>query len=154
MGSQDGLQNGPRSAQDGSKRVLNTIFFALENRLNFGLVLGPILVDFGLPKAPPCWRTTRRLRVWKLTFFGYVIFVIFWSPPRRPKRRPRGPKTPPRAPQEAPKSAPGGSKRAQDLPRSPQEAPKRHRRRIRSPKSMYPKGLAPNRKKKEAGGRR
>ena len=33
--SQDGLQNAPRSAQDGSKRLLKTIFFALENRLKF-----------------------------------------------------------------------------------------------------------------------
>ena len=50
FGPQDGLQNAPRSAQDGSKRLLKTIFFALENRLNFGLVLGPILVDFEPPK--------------------------------------------------------------------------------------------------------
>ena len=45
---QDASQNAPRSAQDGSKRLLKMIFFALENRLNFGLVLDPILVDFGL----------------------------------------------------------------------------------------------------------
>ena len=47
FGPQDGLQNAPRSAQDGSKRLLKTNFFALENRLKFGRVLGPILVDFG-----------------------------------------------------------------------------------------------------------
>ena len=51
--AQDGSQNAPRSAQDGSKRLLESIVFALENRLNFGLVLGPILVDFGHPKRPP-----------------------------------------------------------------------------------------------------
>ena len=54
-------------------------FFALENRLNFGIVLGPILIDFGLPKAPPCWRPTRRLGVWKLTFFGMSSWCRFGS---------------------------------------------------------------------------
>ena len=48
-GPQDGAQNAPRSAQDGSKRLLKRNFFALENRLKFGRVWGPILVDFGLP---------------------------------------------------------------------------------------------------------
>ena len=47
FGSQDGLQNAPRSAQDGSKRLLKSIFFALENRLNLWFVLGWFLVDFG-----------------------------------------------------------------------------------------------------------
>ena len=35
FGPQDGLQNAPRSAQDGSKRLLKSNFFALENRLGF-----------------------------------------------------------------------------------------------------------------------
>ena len=35
FGAQDGLQNAPRSAQDGSKRLLKSNFFALENRLKF-----------------------------------------------------------------------------------------------------------------------
>ena len=35
LGPQDGAQNAPRSAQDGSKRVLKGNFFALENRLKF-----------------------------------------------------------------------------------------------------------------------
>ena len=52
FGAQHGLRNATSSAQDGSKRLLKMIFFALGNRLKFGLVLGPILVDFGLPKAP------------------------------------------------------------------------------------------------------
>jgi len=47
-----GGPSAPRSAQDGSKRLLKSNFFALQNRLKFGLVLGPILVDFGLPKRP------------------------------------------------------------------------------------------------------
>jgi hypothetical protein len=117
-GAQGGVQNAPRSAQDGSKRLLKRNFFALENRLKFGLVLGPILVDFGLPKCPHLGSVRLRCGVWKLTFFWHVIVVTFWSPlrrpkrrqrgpktsPRRPKRRPRGPKTPPRVPNEAPRS--------------------------------------------------
>ena len=35
FGPQDGAQNGPRSAQDGSKTLLKRVFFALENRLGF-----------------------------------------------------------------------------------------------------------------------
>ena len=53
IGAQDGSQNAPRSAQDGSKRLLKSTFFALENRLKFGLVLGAILADFGLPNGSP-----------------------------------------------------------------------------------------------------
>ena len=34
-GPQDGAQNAPRSAQDGSKRLLKSNFFALGNRLKF-----------------------------------------------------------------------------------------------------------------------
>ena len=123
---QDGSQNAPRSAQDGSKSLLESNFFGLENRLKFGRVLDAILVDFGSPNGAPSGRSTRRLGVWKLTFLGHVILVGFGWALRRPKRRPRAPKTPPRAPQEAPrgrqerprrlqeglKSTPGGSKKA------------------------------------------
>ena len=51
FGLQDGLQNAPRSAQDSSKRLLKTNFFALENRLQFGFALDPTLVDFGSQNA-------------------------------------------------------------------------------------------------------
>ena len=55
---QDGLQNAPRSAQDGSKRLLKSNFFALENRLKFGLVLGAILARFWLPNpSRKTWAT-------------------------------------------------------------------------------------------------
>ena len=50
---QDASQIASRSAQDGSKRLLKSIFFALENRLKFGLVLAPILSDLGSRNAPP-----------------------------------------------------------------------------------------------------
>ena len=78
----------------------------------------------------------------------------------------------PKRPQDPPKSAPRRSKRhpraTEEVPRSPQEtqiagqedsrpfkiAPKgskRHRRRLRSRKSTYPKGLAQNRRMKKGG---
>ena len=59
FGAQDGLPNAPRSAQDGSKRLLKNNFFGRENRLKFGLVLAPIWVEFGSRKASleaPFWR--------------------------------------------------------------------------------------------------
>ena len=65
---QDGLQNASRSAQDGSKRLLKRNFFALENRLKFGLGLGPILVDFGRPKRPEIF--------WLQDFFEVLTWVF------------------------------------------------------------------------------
>ena len=125
---------GPRSAQEGSKRLLKSHFFALKNCLKICSVLGPILVVFGslwggqkLGWCPPCW-------VWKLMFFGHVIFVTFESPlswPKRRPRRPRGPQTPPRAPREAPRGRQERSRRSKKAsgdrksrPRRPQDIPK------------------------------
>ena len=53
IGAQDATQNAPRSTPDGPKRLLKSNFFAFENRLKFGLVLGPILVDFGSQNGVP-----------------------------------------------------------------------------------------------------
>ena len=50
---QDGAQNGPRSAQDGPKRVLKTIFWLLKIVLNFVSFWASILVDFGSPNGTP-----------------------------------------------------------------------------------------------------
>ena len=125
------LKMGPRSAQEGSKRLLKSHFFALKNCLKICSVLGPILVVFGslwggqkLGWCPPCW-------VWKLMFFGHVIFVTFGSPLRWPKRLPRGPQTPPRAPREAPRGRQERSRRSKKAsgdrksrPRRPQDIPK------------------------------
>ena len=95
---QDASQNAPRSAQDGSKRLLESIFFALENRLKFCLVLGGILVDFGLQNGAK--------KMWRQDFFGY-----FWGFKNalhlclvldRLQDGPRGPRKPPGAPQETP----------------------------------------------------
>ena len=134
--SQDGPQNGPRSAQDGSKRVLKTIFFALENRLNFGLVLGPILVDFGSSLGGPKIRMLGPKLVWKFTFFGMSSWCRFGSLPRRPKRHSRGPKTPPRAPQEAPRGPQEPLKRLQEDLKRPQEPVKRALQLQRCPAKM------------------
>ena len=97
------------------------------------------------------------------------------------QERPKSPKTPPRALQEAPRgrqetprAGQEGSKPAQELPRASQDAhkafpkhlarqpfpekqkdsnhgSKKHRRRLRSPISMNPKGLAINRRMKKGG---
>ena len=124
IGAQDASQNAPRSAQDGPKTVLKTIFFALENRLNFGLVLGPILVDFSLPNAPQKFGRRHPISMLKSFVYRACVLSCFDSSSRRLKRRPRGSKTPQEPPkrlQEAAKSAPRGSKRP---PRAPQEAPR------------------------------
>ena len=75
----------------------------------------------------------------------------------RPKSAPRGSKRPPRAPHEAPREPQKIPRAGQEGSRPSKIAPrgsKRHRRRLRSPKSTYPKGLAANRrmKKRRAGG--
>ena len=125
--SQDGPQNRPRSAQDGSKRLLKTTFFALEIRLNFGLVLGPILVDFGVLFGGLQTSGCDPKLVWKLTFVGLSLWCRFGSLPRRPKRHSRGPKIPPRAPKEAPRGP-------QEPPRRLQEGLKRPRKAQKHPK--------------------
>ena len=137
---QDGLQNAPRSAQDDSKSLLKSNFFALENCLKFWLVLGRILVYFGSSLGGPKTNAVGAISVLKLVFFTIIFSYCFGSAPRRPKRRPGGPKTPPRAPQEAPRGRqerprklPQGRrrpqeplKRAQDPPRSFQNTLKEH----------------------------
>ena len=93
---------------------------------------------------------------------------------RGPKRLPKAPQEAPRGPQETSRVGPEGSKPAQELPRASQDAhkafpkhlarqpfsensknlkhgSKRHRRSLRSPVSMNPKGLAPTRRMKKGG---
>ena len=122
---QDVLQNGLRSAQDGSKRLLKRNFFALTNRLKFGFVLGPILVDFWPPKPPPRARDVSALRGLEVELFlacyhvcVYVSFgrlkVCVCVAPGPPQERPRGPKTLPRAPKEAPRGRQECSRRLQE----------------------------------------
>ena len=74
------------------------IFFALENRLNFGLVLGPILVDFGLPNPPKNFGG--RPPLFDLEIVRCSCYVA-----HRFKRL----QEPPKRPQDPPKSASRGS---------------------------------------------
>ena len=61
-GPQESTQNDPRSAQDGPKPILKSDLFDVEFRLQFWVVLGPILgviwdpfgVLFGSARRP-CW---------------------------------------------------------------------------------------------------
>ena len=96
------------------------------------------------------------------------------STPRASRRPSRGPQEAPRGLQETPRAGQEASRSAQELPRAPEDAhqafPKhlarqpfsensknsnhgsrKHRRRLRSPISMHPKGLASNRKIKKGG---
>ena len=50
-GPQDEAPNRPRSAQDDPKTVLDADFEHLKHCIKFGLVLGPILDQFGVPKG-------------------------------------------------------------------------------------------------------
>ena len=93
---------------------------------------------------------------------------------RGPKRLPKAPQETPRGPQETSRAVPEGSKPAQELPRASQDAhtafpkhlawqpfsensrhahhgSKKHRRSLRSPISMNPKGLASSRRRKKSG---
>ena len=121
---QDGLQNGPRSAQDGPKRLLKTNFFALENRLEFGLVLAPILVDFGSRNAPlwaPFWRPKSiKKSIKNLTAQN----VDPRSPQDRPRRPQDAPKSAPRPPKTTPRPPKSSLRDPQDPPKCPQELPR------------------------------
>ena len=96
FGPQDGLQNAPRSAQDGPKRLLESIFFALEIRLKFALVWGAVLVDFWLP-----FGTLSTFH--SGTFFGLKNDVFFMLCYASLQEAPRAAQEAPRASQEAPK---------------------------------------------------
>ncbi len=103
-----------------------------------------------------------------------VVLDRLQDGPRGPKRLPRALQAAPRGPQETPRAGQEGSKPAQELPRASQDAhkafpkhlarqpfsensknsnhgSKRHRRRLRSPISMNPKGLATTRRMKKGG---
>ena len=124
-GAQDGTQNGPRSAPDGPKRLSMLNFFGLEHRLNFGLVCGPILDDFGAPKGTPLPRKVLQMRIWKLVFFVHVIMVAFWfafkTAQEAPRSLPDPPMSAPRASKRLPRPSPEAPRRPQETPRAGQE---------------------------------
>ena len=86
--SQDGLQNAPRSAQDGSKTVLEGHFGHVKNRTDFGCVLASILDHFGSQNASllaPLWRpksVQKSIENWT------ALNVTARSPQDRPRRPP------------------------------------------------------------------
>ena len=89
IGAQDDTQNAPRSAQDGSKRLLKSIFSLLKIVLifdSFWMRFWSILAPKSLPKkvggAPP-------FSILK----SFVFHVMLCIASRGPKSRPRGPKT-------------------------------------------------------------
>ena len=145
LGPQDGLQNAPRSAQDGSKRLLKRNFFGLENRLKFGLVLGPILVDFGSSLGAPKIRMRGPMWGSKSVFFGMLFLCCFGSPSRRPKRRPRGPKTPPRGSRRRPRGSQTPPKSVQEAPRGRQERPRRPQEEPKRPQEPVKRAQDPPR---------
>ena len=143
FGSQDGLQNAPRSAQDGPKRLLESTFFALENRLKFGFVLDPILGRFWSPFWDPSSFPRRIFFALEVCLFltcylGHILVAskTAQEAPKRPqdlpKTAPRGPKTPPRGlrvaprcPKSSPKRCPRGSERIPRPHKSLELAPQR-----------------------------
>ena len=129
---QDGLQNAPRSAQDGSKRLLKSNFFALENRLKFGLVLGSDFGRFWLPN--PSQKTLGDAPPFCI-LKAFVFQVVLCIASRWRKSRPRGSKTPPRAPQEA--------------PRGPQERPRRLQQSLKRPQEPVKRAISPPKSSQE-----
>jgi len=101
--AQDRPKTVPRRFQDG----LEGYFFALENRVRFGIVLGLILAPFGLPKCLP-------------------LGTLF-APKTAPKnnKKIQCPKSRPKTTQFRPKTAQDRPKKLQEAPRGSQEAPKR-----------------------------
>ena len=110
FGSQDGLQNALRSSQEGSKRVLRSIFF--RHRFDFG----PILVPFWLPLGSLLGAQNDPKIDPKIYQKSSCCKMASKTAPRPPKGlprcspdSPRPPQDPPRPSQNAPESLPGPS---------------------------------------------
>ena len=117
IGVQDAPQNAPRSGQDGSKRLLKSIFLALENRLNFCLVLGPILFDFGRPFGTLSTLDSRTFFALEVDLFWACYLGLILVASKTAQEGPRSLQIRPGCLQENPRSP-------QDVPRNPQEAPR------------------------------
>ena len=110
---QDRSPNGPRRAQDGSKRFPKTNIFHVDFCLRFWTVLGPILGRFWEPLDPKIGPKSNQKSSKKLAAATYPQQTT----PRGPKSTPR----PPKRPQDPPKKPPRPSQEAirgiQDRPR-------------------------------------
>jgi len=106
---QDGLQNAPRSAQDGSERLLKRNLFALENRLKFGSVWGPIWMHLGPLKRSDKSdsKSTSDLSCdTDIILLFCIVLDHLQDCPRGPKTTTRAPKRAPRGRQERPRRLP------------------------------------------------
>ena len=141
---QDGLLNAPSSAQDGSKSLLKSDFYALENRLKFCLVSGGIFNRFGLPNGGPKVRRVAPFFPFEIGFHLEGSFCRSKTPQEVPKRCPRAPRDLPKMPsgdhfwqfwrsswtkfapksQEAARTAP---RRHEELPKQPPRIERRNR---------------------------
>ena len=110
VGPQDDLQNASRSAQDGSKTVLKSVFLDVKNNLNFCLVSGLVFHGFGEAIRHPKIVELLPFFVLEIDLLFECRFGLSRSAQEAPKR-----------PQELPKTPPGSSKRR---PRPPQECPR------------------------------
>ena len=118
--SQDGSQNALRSPQEAPKTDSEPVFFALENRLRFGVVLGSILGPFCLPKGLP-FGTLLAFKIdQKIDPKSDCLKGRSKIAPRAPKTLPRRPPDPLGQPQDHPRRFPG----AQKCPRGSPQRPK------------------------------
>ena len=114
VGPQDDFQNASRSAQDGSKTVLKSVFLDVKNNLNFCLVSGLVFHGFGRPQG-----TRKLLSLPPFSFLKSIFFLnVVLASLGLPKKRLRGPKSSPRPLPGAPRGAPDHPKSAQEAPRA------------------------------------
>ena len=71
-----------------------------------------------------------------MTFFWLVVFVLFWSPPRQPKRVQEAPKRPQEASRSAPRGLQERSRRPQEASRDPKNRSRGLKTHPRAPKSL------------------
>ena len=110
FGPQDGFQNALRSPQDGSKRVLRSIFFRHRFCLRFWSDFGPVLVPswppFGRPKRPQ----NRSKNQSKIVLLQDGLQDRSKTAQEPPKTLPGLPRTPSRLPKTLPKRPPRASR--------------------------------------------
>ena len=110
FGPQDGLQNALRSPQDGSKRVLRSIFFRHRFCLRFWFAFGPVLVPswppFGRPKRPQN-RSKNQSKIVLLQDGLQDRSKTAQEPPKTLPGLPRTPSRPPKTLPKRPREPPG-----------------------------------------------
>ena len=147
FGSQDGLQNDPRSLQDSSKTILERCLFRVDLGLRFWLVWGSILAPFGRPFGSPNQSF--------LPSFFDDFCMSFQDRPKSGQEPPRAPQEPPKSAQERPKRSPRAAKSGPRAPKSGPRAAKRGPRPAKSEQtSKKHKPRKPSKQFVETGGRK